>query len=378
MSVNTPEHWRIVRIIREDSPDVQNIREDEYDEKEKIEYVLQYLSEKQHLSRYDNDEELVFFPELYGICPSFRHNNCLHLRKNRELLEKVEGYIKRTTRPDKRTPILSYIHEYNFVEIYLDNLQLKNPLPKKIFSCKNLRILSLKGNHLRSFPADVGRLKNLEELYLSNNKLRANSLPYTLTFCYKLHTLFLDNNKMVALPGFLLKMKHLFTLRRQSTKTSFRKMFIIQRATRIEKIQPLEEKSAATPRVVTSLQNLAAKVIIASKIDYFSIQYFPTMVQDVVSRYYPECTICENCTSAEFEDAGYFVSTSRYGYLGNYWSVFLHQACSKNCAEELHKASYEQEQSSLGQLNDEYNKVVNSSQVGLRQTKKNNQCCVIS
>lgn len=64
MSLDTPERWKIVRIIREDSPDVQHICEDEYDEKETIEYVLRYLSEKERFTQYDIDEELIFFPEV--------------------------------------------------------------------------------------------------------------------------------------------------------------------------------------------------------------------------------------------------------------------------------------------------------------------------
>lgn len=102
----------------------------------------------------------------------------------------------------------------------------------QIFLCKNLRVLSLRGNRLRTLPADIGRLKNLEELYLSNNYLNINSLPFTLTFCHKLHTLFLDNNRFTSLPGFLLQINSLVTLRRQSNHTSFRKMFIIHKSNR--------------------------------------------------------------------------------------------------------------------------------------------------
>lgn len=69
--------------------------------------------------------------QLYGICPRSRHS-CLNLKKNSELRKRIELFIKRTTNPNKRTPFFRYIHEYNFVEIHLDYLNLKTKIPEQV------------------------------------------------------------------------------------------------------------------------------------------------------------------------------------------------------------------------------------------------------
>lgn len=60
----------------------------------------------------------------------------------------------------------------------------------------NLEKLSLVGNHLRMLPADIGRLTQLRSLRLSRNRLKIESIPYSLTFCEKLEKLYLDNNSL--------------------------------------------------------------------------------------------------------------------------------------------------------------------------------------
>lgn len=74
------------------------------------------------------------------MCPSVRHH-CFNLKNNPELLKRVEKFIKRTTKPDKRTPITKYFHEYNFVEIYLNHLRLKDQVPKEVSKMSKYIIL---------------------------------------------------------------------------------------------------------------------------------------------------------------------------------------------------------------------------------------------
>ena len=66
----------------------------------------------------------------------------------------------------------------------------------QIFTIPNLRVLSLKDNSLRSLPADIGRLVKLQSLILSHNRLKNESIPYTLSFCTELNTLLLDGNSL--------------------------------------------------------------------------------------------------------------------------------------------------------------------------------------
>ena len=60
----------------------------------------------------------------------------------------------------------------------------------------NLEKLNLSYNNLRSLPADVGRLRKLKYLKLSHNRLKNDSIPYTLSFCTQLSTLLLDYNSL--------------------------------------------------------------------------------------------------------------------------------------------------------------------------------------
>lgn len=75
-------------------------------------------------------------------------------------------------------------------------------------------------------PADIGRMINLEQLILTYNLLTLKSIPQTLTFCSSLTHLFLDNNHFDALPGFLLDMAHLKTVRRHGNHNYFKSTFI--------------------------------------------------------------------------------------------------------------------------------------------------------
>ncbi|OQR83978.1 leucine rich repeat protein [Achlya hypogyna] len=62
-----------------------------------------------------------------------------------------------------------------------------------------LAVLDLGYNHLTSLPAEIGALKNLEELWVTNNELEV--IPETLLALPKLRLLQLSNNKLTTLPA---------------------------------------------------------------------------------------------------------------------------------------------------------------------------------
>ena len=100
----------------------------------------------------------------------------------------------------------AYLTAHNFTELHLDHIfkltDTDPELPSGFWtSIPNVRSLSLRSNYLRLLPGDVGRLKHLERLSLTNNRLGNRSLPYTLIFCQKLNELYLDNNLLDAMPG---------------------------------------------------------------------------------------------------------------------------------------------------------------------------------
>ncbi|XP_065205966.1 uncharacterized protein LOC135835565 [Planococcus citri] len=298
------------------------------------ESVLKYLSSKEDLIGYDSEEELIFYPQLHGMCD--RHPsecNCLS-GENPDVVKKIKDYIKRVTGPNKRHPILNFAYEYNFVEIYLDNLHLEDKVPEEIFLCKNLKLLSLKGNNLERLSASVGGLKNLETLYLSNNNLTDDSIPNTLSFCEKLRTLYLDNNRILRLPGFLLKMKYLWILKRDGIDVTSRiTMNVIKNLNRIEKIQPVDElESKSRSGRISTLQKLASHVILADKVNPFLLK---KSRRDIILRYYWDCPTCDMCNTTKFQDSGYYVHTYLYGYLGDYLSIFTNKTCSISCAEKI-------------------------------------------
>ena len=68
-------------------------------------------------------------------------------------------------------------------------------------------------------PREVKRLKTM---FFTNNSLQNGSIPYTLTFCSELSELYLDNNLLDALPGFLLDMPSLTTVHRHGNHNYFK------------------------------------------------------------------------------------------------------------------------------------------------------------
>lgn len=82
-----------------------------------------------------------------------------------------------------------------------DNLEeaLKNP--------NAVYRLSLRGKKLKTFPSEILKFKNLQELDLSKNRL--DSLPNELCDLRNLQVLDVSSNKIVYLPDSIGKLKHL-------------------------------------------------------------------------------------------------------------------------------------------------------------------------
>ena len=57
----------------------------------------------------------------------------------------------------------------SFPQSYLGG-NFNGGIPPEIFRCSNVRILSLRSNHLDVLPADIGRMQKLEYLALTNNR----------------------------------------------------------------------------------------------------------------------------------------------------------------------------------------------------------------
>ncbi|XP_077183442.1 volume-regulated anion channel subunit LRRC8E-like isoform X2 [Paroedura picta] len=67
-------------------------------------------------------------------------------------------------------------------------------LPHQLFQCSKLRHLDLSSNNIRAIPAGMGALYNLQHFAISHNSLEA--LPDELFFCKKLKTLKAGYNKL--------------------------------------------------------------------------------------------------------------------------------------------------------------------------------------
>ncbi|CAH1101966.1 unnamed protein product [Psylliodes chrysocephalus] len=77
----------------------------------------------------------------------------------------------------------------NLQELYISNNQIKK-LCDNICQLKNLKILDLSNNHIKFLPHDIGNLVNLRKCYINNNKLKV--LPKSVHKWKKIHVLELD------------------------------------------------------------------------------------------------------------------------------------------------------------------------------------------
>ena len=109
-------------------------------------------------------------------------------------------------------------NETTLEELYLDYNRL-DELPRWLFSCHNLRVLSLNDNRLQTVNTAISNLIYLERLDVSKNCLR--SLPGSLEMCRRLNYLELSSNAIVELPFVVLKMVNLRELYLNSAYLDF-------------------------------------------------------------------------------------------------------------------------------------------------------------
>ncbi|KAF6017229.1 hypothetical protein EB796_024470 [Bugula neritina] len=213
-------------------------------------------------------------------------------------------------------------------------------LPKCIFNVRNAKTLSLRNNQLSVLPPEIAKLQHLKVLRLSNNKLRNDSIPYTLTHCQEITTLLLDNNALDAVPGFVLELKKLETLHRHGNQNYFRTTFMWYVCEGRERIRTASfsdvDTASAALECVTNVQSLmfwAAKSIISRKCNYFLLSSIPESVKDYISEVYSLFNVCAACNTAELlYSTGYIVFTFKNPYINNTCVPFLHWTCSKECA----------------------------------------------
>ena len=93
--------------------------------------------------------------------------------------------------------------------------------------------------------------------------------------------------------------------------------------------------AAETRRDLVNLQNIAARAIIASRINFYAAE-IPYRLKNYISDMVETVNLCENCrTVKRTSQAGYKVFTFRNPYLGNTCVPFLHWACNYNCARSI-------------------------------------------
>jgi hypothetical protein len=145
-------------------------------------------------------------------------------------------------------------------------------------------------------------MAKLEYLSLTNNKLQNRSLPYTLAFCTRLHTLMLDNNLLDALPGFLLDMPSLTTVHRHGNHNYFKSTFMWYHTDVNERILVVWGTNDFFPREPETLQFWAAKALIGLKLDFFASSRVASALKDYISQLYSMFNVCGHCSTARLSN----------------------------------------------------------------------------
>ncbi|XP_015925213.1 uncharacterized protein [Parasteatoda tepidariorum] len=283
-----------------------------------------------------------------------------------ETKDRFPSFIKKTVltnpfyAPSPADCILTrYLQYHDFVEMHLDSIFKHGEnctLPKELFRCPNLRILSLKYNFLEEVPPDIGKFQKLEYLALTNNRLQNSSIPYTLAFCKKLKVLYLDYNLLDALPGFLLVMPSLKTVHRHGNHNYFKATFMWYHTDVNERILAIPGSGSSQSKL-RSLKLLSASAIIAAKLNFFVDTCVPSLLKDYICSIYYDFKICYKCFTANPRSkAGYKVYTFKNPYLGNFCVPFQHWACSLECAEAIEIPAREEQLLAAMEQDREYHK----------------------
>lgn len=263
---------------------------------------------------------------------------CLH-RQPKRLVQLCQHDLNKNHRLTADNLLTTYVNLYQITEFHLDSIfkfREDRTLPKELFRCNNMKLLSLKYNCLDAIPPDIGRLKNLEYLALTNNRLQIQSLPYTLAFCCKLKTILLDNNQLDALPGFLQDMSSIETVHRHGNHNYFKSTFMWYHTDVDFRIIPTSGTNVLPANCPDSLQFLAARAIIGTRKDFFKDPDVAGILKDYISDIYSLFNVCSRCNATQRTYLkGYKVITFKNPYLGNTCVPFMHWTCSLNCAKAL-------------------------------------------
>nr|CAD7404670.1 unnamed protein product [Timema poppensis] len=286
-----------------------------------------------------------------------------------------------------QTVLSRYLAHYNFVEMHLDSVFKYGEvatLPPELFKCRNVRVLSLKYNNLEWIPPDVGRMSALERLSLTNNRLQNQSIPFTLTFCRRLTELYLDNNLLDALPGFLLAMPQLCTVHRHGNHNYFKATFmwyhtdVNERVLRVCGVAQKGKQQVQASKHPDTLVLLAARAVMASKCDFFQPDLLPVAVQDYIAHVYPSFNVCGNCpTVTPLAAPGYKVYTFKNPYLGNTCVPFQHWACSLACAKQIEVPAHMEQMRAAERMDREYNHYIQEFQVEPRPPLPSRGLCTL-
>ena len=149
---------------------------------------------------------------------------------------------------------------------------------------------------LKKFPPSAGRLRKLEILSLSRNKLE--DLPVTLGFCENLMVLNLQGNKLRRIPGIVLHLKKLKELRRLDNPLpprwdGFQSPPHVN--VRNQSTSNSDKKKVYNPE---SLQAFCTKVAFTHQIDYWKHDTLGPLQCKTLDSLAPSFTICENCHAA--------------------------------------------------------------------------------
>ncbi|KAL8622836.1 hypothetical protein ACOMHN_026957 [Nucella lapillus] len=292
-------------------------------------------------------------------------------RRQRYLIQLMKEELERERRgriPKCGETLLSrYMNSHGFTELYLDSMFKygdDNRLPRELFQCSNVRLLSLKYNSLDHLPSDVGRMKRLEYLALTNNKLQVRSIPHTLIFCRSLRTILLDNNLLDALPGFLLQMPSIRTVHRHGNHNYFKSTFMWYHTDVYYRIIPVVGYPPPPIRVKNqTLQFWAAKSIVGCKRDFFSDVSIASVLKDYIADIYHLFNVCHNCSKATLANSfGFKVITFKNPYLGNTCVPFQHWACSIDCAKALEIPARIEQIAAAEELDRQYEEYVDECQ----------------
>ncbi|KAH3853390.1 uncharacterized protein LOC127875269 [Dreissena polymorpha] len=300
--------------------------------------------------------------ELWFLVATLRSRPQYLMQLVRDEIDKNrDNHMRRTG----STLLTTYLNMYQFTEFHLDSIFKygeDNSLPKEIFKCPNIRHLSLKYNCLYYIPPDIGRLQQLEYLALTNNRLHVQSIPHTLIFCTKLHTLLLDNNHLDALPGFLLQMPNIETVHRHGNHNYFKSTFMWYHTDVYCRIMPLASSDGAKKQTM-SLQFWAAKALIGTRRNFFTDDNVASVLKDYLCDVYEMFNVCHKCARASSSNKpGFKVITFKNPYLGNTCVPFQHWVCSLECARDLEVPARHEQVRKMKEADTRYERYVRECQ----------------